>query len=134
MKQKEIVTWKLYTDCESEKEYEFCIYAWVKGKTVLYVGRAKKFDVRYAGGYVYLIKLLLESGYQLYISSKIANKANWDKKSRKVEGALINEWCPKHNKNKKPKDAIANSKGWKWIYEKKRMTLITRGKDIEITD
>lgn len=98
------------------------------------MGRAKNFGVRYAGGYRYLVTLLLESEHDLYISSKIAGKANWDKRSRKVEGALINEWCPKHNKNKKPKDAIANLKGWKWICEKKRMTLITRGKNIEITD
>lgn len=96
------LNWEQYYSYDAVKDIEMCIYVFRAGDEVLYVGKAKKFGVRYSAGYKYLITALLQAGHQLYVAP--ISKELWLEVIN-IEQTLIDAWDPitdqKRIKNKK---------------------------------
>jgi hypothetical protein len=84
------LTWSKIADCDATKNASRVLYVWARGGRVRYVGRAKNFGGaggRYAFGYQYLVHLLLESRFTLYISQNLSPQ-QWAK-VEDIERTLI---------------------------------------------
>jgi hypothetical protein len=69
------LTWSKIADCDATKTASNVLYVWTRRGQVRYVGKAKNFGGaggRYAFGYQYLVRLLLESRFTLYISQNLS--------------------------------------------------------------
>jgi hypothetical protein len=82
--------WERITDCTRTRDAFHVVYVWARNGHVRYVGKAKNFGGaggRYAFGYQYLARLLLEGGFRLYISKSLT-PAQW-RRINDIEGTLM---------------------------------------------
>jgi hypothetical protein len=83
--------WKLCESYDKARQKRKCIYAFIAGKKVLYVGKTKHFGTRYSHGYRYLITALLKARRKLYITE--LPDEHWENVIA-IEQALIAAWKP----------------------------------------
>jgi hypothetical protein len=83
------LAWSRIVNCDSAQDFSKVLYIWARSGHVRYIGKAKSFGGprgRYAFGYQYLARLLLESGFRLYVSS--LSPRQW-KQVENIERTLI---------------------------------------------
>lgn len=101
------LTWTKINDMAKTEKMTEVLYLFAKNGKVRYVGKASEFSgakARYALGYRHLIKLLLESGVQLYVSH--LSKNQWEQIDN-IERSLILRF------KETEKEAFLNRRHWR---------------------
>ena len=86
---------KSYSDASSFSKCIYVFHAKKSKEPPIYIGKANKFDVRYASGYRYLIDALLRCGHKLHIARLTSSQ--WENVEF-YENSLIRQWKPLFNR------------------------------------